>query len=302
MTHTPRVPRTERTRRSSRRPAGRLPAALAICAALLLGTAAPALAEDEDGDGTGTDTGTPSTVAAGTSFRTAGVLEQGGTATAPATIGEYLYWVFPVAAGQNASASATVTFRDQGVRSGAGTWRLDLYDGLRRLQPCTAGRAEDTADAGADSLVLDCTLRTVRAWAEPWANDPLPGAYYLRLTAVDLPEEDLGLPVEVTLEVGAEDAGGARARGGELPAPLVLTNRAGELDPALPDEDADAEEAEDGDAEGSGSVTGAGALTEPEVGWNGGWWSDRWLWTGAGGILGGLAAIAGYTLVRRPRA
>ncbi|MQS06757.1 hypothetical protein [Streptomyces alkaliphilus] len=293
MTHTPRA------RRPFRRPLGRISATLAVCAGLMMGAAAPALAEDDDTGETGTGTGNPSAIAAGTSFRTAGVLEQGGTATASATIGEYLYWVFPVAAGQNAEASATVTFRDHGARTGPSTWRLDLYDGLRRLQPCTAGRAEDTVDAAADTLVLDCTLRTVRAWAEPWANDPLPGAYYLRLTAVDLPEEDLGLPVEVTLEVGAEDAGGARARGGELPAPLVLTNRAGEIDPTAP---ADGEESEDPEREeGAGPATGAGALTEPETGWNGGWWSDRWLWTGAGGVLGGLAAIAGYTLVRRPR-
>ncbi|GAB3125807.1 hypothetical protein GCM10027160_48820 [Streptomyces calidiresistens] len=295
MTHPQRVPHAHRARRA----VGRLSAVLAIGAALLWGTTAPALAEDTDDTGTGAGTGGPSTVAAGTSFRTAGVLEQGGVATSSATIGEYLYWVFPVAAGQNANASATVTFRDQGTRSGPTTWRLDLYDGLRRLQPCTAGRAEDTAEATADTLVLDCTLRTVRAWAEPWANDPLPGAYYLRLTAVDLPEEDLGLPVEVTLEVGAEDAGGARARGGELPAPLLLTNRAGEIDPTAPadGEDAEASEGEE-DAEPAG---GASALAEPEVGWNGGWWSDRWLWTGAGGVLGGLAAVAGYTLVRRPR-
>lgn len=104
----------------------------------------------------------------------------------------------------------------------------------------------------AASVELSCTLRTVRAGAEPWSNDPLPGSYYVRLTVVDLPEEDLGLPLRAAVEADVEEEGGAFAVDGALATPLV-----------------------------AGTVTGS--LREPEDGWSGGWWSDRWLWTAAGG-------------------
>ena len=71
-----------------------------------------------------------------------------------------------------------------------------MYDGLRRRQACQYGAQTRTAAAGASSVELACVLRTVRAWSEPWANDPLPGTYYVRLTVVGLTTADLGLPVE----------------------------------------------------------------------------------------------------------
>jgi hypothetical protein len=37
---------------------------------------------------------------------------------------------------------------------------------------------------------------------------------------------------------------------------------------------------------------------EPEDGWTSGWWSDRWVWTAAGGALAALAGVAGYRLTR----
>ncbi len=35
---------------------------------------------------------------------------------------------------------------------------------------------------------------------------------------------------------------------------------------------------------------------EPDDGWSSGWWSDRWVWTGIGGVLAALAGIGGYAL------
>lgn len=302
----------DRAARAARRsrPSGvtaRLAAAAALATALLLGGAPGATADDHE-PGQQED-GEPTPMDAGSGFRTAAVLEGVDLAVSPATIGEYLYWAFPVGAGSNATAAATVDLTGTPPRSGPVTWQLDLYDGLRRRQSCVAGSATVTAPPEAESVELSCELRTVRAWAEPWSNDPLPGAYYLRLTAVALPEEDLGLPVSVLIEARAEDAGGSRARGGDLGDPLVLTARAGTLgdDAAPPDPDAEAEEsaAEPDTGADAGSdgeeIRYAGVVGEPDGGWNGGWWSDRWLWTAGGGLLGALAAIAGYTLTRHPR-
>ncbi len=76
---------------------------------------------------------------------------------------------------------------------GAQTWQIDVYDGLRRRQACQYGAATSTAAQDASSVELACVLRTVRAWSEPWANDPLPGTYYVRLTVADLAgSADLG--------------------------------------------------------------------------------------------------------------
>ncbi|NED12286.1 hypothetical protein G3I33_12360, partial [Streptomyces sp. SID9124] len=74
-------------------------------------------------------------------------------------------------------------------------------DGLRRRQACQWGAQTRTADARTSSLELACVLRTVRAWSEPWSNDPLPGTYYLRLTAVNVPASDLGMPVSAEVRV-----------------------------------------------------------------------------------------------------
>ncbi|HEY9437600.1 MAG TPA: hypothetical protein VIS29_02920, partial [Streptomyces sp.] len=160
----------------------------------LLTTAGTALADDPsasaspspgDGDAGPTE--------AGTSFRTATAIQQDQAATATASTGDYLYWTFPADAGQRATVTAKVTLPDSATRHGASTWQVDVYDGLRRRQACMYGHQTRKAAQDATTVELSCVLRTVRAGSEPWANDPLPGSYYIRLTVVDLPAEDLGL-------------------------------------------------------------------------------------------------------------
>ncbi|MBT2392303.1 hypothetical protein J7E87_23490 [Streptomyces sp. ISL-1] len=202
---------------------------------------------------------------AGSSFRTATVVRPGQRATAQASTGDYLYWQFPADAGQQATVRATVKLPESNARHGAHTWKLDVYDGLRRRQACRYGSDAKAAPVGAASVELSCALRTVRAWSEPAANDPLPGAYFVRLTVVDAPAEDLGEPVDAALEVTAADSGGAAAVDGALAAPLV---------PA------------------------SGPKVEPDGGWSSGWWSSRVLWTVGGAVLAALAGIWGYRLSR----
>ncbi|MBZ9600022.1 MULTISPECIES: hypothetical protein [Streptomyces] len=249
--------------------AGLLAAAAALAVA---GTAAgPASADTPSPSATPGKGGAAAEAAApteaGTSFRTAAPFRPGQKATAGASSGDYLYWVLPVDAQQRVTVKAAVTLPESAARHGASTWQLDVYDGLRRRQACTYGTQSRAAAKEAASVELSCTLRTVRAGAEPWANDPLPGSYYVRLTVVDLPEEDLGLPVRAAVEADVHEEGGAFAVDGALAKPLV-----------------------------AGTVTGS--LREPEDGWSGGWWSDRWLWTAAGGVLGALAGVFGYSLTR----
>ncbi|MFF8271624.1 hypothetical protein ACF059_30200 [Streptomyces sp. NPDC016562] len=219
------------------------------------------------GKDAGKDAGEKAPTEAGTSFRTATPFRPGQKATAQASSGDYLYWVLPVDAQQRVTVKATVTLPEPASRHGASTWQLDVYDGLRRRQACTYGMQSEAAAKDAASVVLSCTLRTVRAGAEPWANDPLPGSYYVRLTVVDLPDEDKGLPVRAAVEAEVKETGGAHAVDGALSTPLV-------------------------------PATVTGTLREPEDGWSGGWWSDRWIWTAAGGILGAIAGIFGYSLTR----
>ncbi|GAA3293745.1 hypothetical protein [Streptomyces cinereospinus] len=214
---------------------------------------------------------------AGTSFRTAAEIGQGRTATADASAGDYLYWSFPADAGERPTVRATVRLPDAHA---AETWQVDVYDGLRRRQACQYGTQTRTAAADAASLELACTLRTVRAWSEPWANDPLPGTYYVRLTAVGLPTSDLGLPVRAEVRVAAREIGGATAVDGALAEPLVpgaaVTSAATDEDAAVLSD------------------------VEPEDGWASGWWSDRWVWTAVGGALAALAGVGGYALTRGP--
>ncbi|MEV4436735.1 hypothetical protein [Streptomyces sp. NPDC049555] len=234
----------------------RLLAATVAAGAVLLGLG-PAATADE---------GRPAPSEAGTAFRTAVAVEQGQRATADASTGDYLYWQFPAGAGQQPTVKATVNLPESATRNGTSTWQLDVFDGLRRRQACASGAPTQRAAREEASVTLTCTLRTVRPWAERWANDPLPGAYYVRLTVADAPDRDMGLPVHAEMQVTADDAGGARAEGGSLGAPLH-----------------------------------AAAVTEPEDGWNGSWWSGRWGWTLGGAVLCALAAIGGYTLTRHPR-
>ncbi|WP_069816611.1 hypothetical protein [Streptomyces sp. TP-A0874] len=237
---------------------------------------------------------------AGTTFRTATAIEEGRKATAVASTGDYLYWVFPVGAGRTATAEATVTLPDSASRHGEARWRLDVFDGLRRRQACVSGDQAVAAAKETESVSLSCTLRTVRAWAEPWSSDPLPGAYYLRLTVVDGPDEDLGLPVRAEIEARTEDAGGSSAVGGDLAAPLTPVVQSGaEPGNEVPD-GSGGEEPEPSPSAARSGERDQVLLAEPEGGWSG-WWSSRWLWTGGGGVLAALAGVAGYSLTRRPR-
>ncbi|THA28348.1 hypothetical protein E6R18_28300 [Streptomyces sp. A1277] len=256
----------------------------ALLTGLALLTGAGAAAADDasaspspsaSGDGSGP-------TEAGTAFRTATALQQDETATAGASTGDYLYWVFPADAGQRATVTAKVTLPESATRHGAQTWQVDVYDGLRRRQACMYGKQTGRAGSDAASVELTCVLRTVRALAEPWANDPLPGSYYVRLTVVDLASADLGLPVHTEVRVTSKDQGGSADVDGTLSKPLVPGVSSAEQ--ASDDSDASAE-----------PVALAG---EPEDGWSSGWWTSRWLWTAGGGVLAALTAVFGYSLTR----
>lgn len=246
-------------------------------AILMLGLAvAPAVADSSPSPSASEDDGAPTE--AGTSFRTATEIEQGQTATAGASTGDYLYWSFPADAGQRPTVKATVKLPDTHA---AETWQVDVYDGLRRRQACQYGAQTRTAAADSASVELTCVLRTVRAWSEQWADDPLPGTYYIRLTAVDVPTSDLGLPVDAEVRVDSEDIGGSAAVDGALAQPLV---------PGVAVKSQEDEE--------SSSASAVLSSIEPEDGWASGWWSDRWVWTAIGGALAALAGIGGYALSR----
>src|SRR5690606_24724476 len=113
-----------------------------LSAALLaLGlAAAPAAADSSPSPEASRDDGAPTR--AGTSFRTATEVEQGQTATARASTGDYLYWSFPADAGQRPTVRATVQLPE---RHAAETWQIDVYDGLRRRQACQYGAQTRTA-------------------------------------------------------------------------------------------------------------------------------------------------------------
>ncbi|GAA3581194.1 hypothetical protein [Streptomyces osmaniensis] len=246
-------------------------------ALLALGLAAgPAAADSSPSPSASEEGGAPTT--AGTSFRTATEVEQGQTATASASTGDYLYWSFPADAGQRPTVKATVKLPDTHA---AETWQIDVYDGLRRRQACQYGAQTRTAAANSASVELTCVLRTVRAWSEQWADDPLPGTYYIRLTTVEVPTSDLGLPVGAEVRVDSEDIGGSAAVDGSLAEPLV------------PGVAVKSQEDED-----SSSASAVLSSIEPDDGWASGWWSDRWVWTAIGGVLAALAGIGGYALTR----
>ncbi|MEU9184192.1 hypothetical protein AB0D14_06410 [Streptomyces sp. NPDC048484] len=250
---------------------------------LLLGVAAvPAAADASPSASPSGDSAAPTS--AGTSFRTATEVDQGQRATASASTGDYLYWSFPADSGQRPTVQAKVKLPD---KHASATWQIDVYDGLRRRQACQYGAQTRTAAQDAASVELSCTLRTVRAWSEPWSEDPLPGTYYIRLTTVGLAAADLGLPVSAEVQVDSKNIGGSAAVDGSLGEPLV------------PGVAVTAKE----DDEDSGTTAVLSSI-EPDDGWASGWWSDRWVWTGIGGVLAALAGIGGYALTRgagRPR-
>ncbi|MFE0451876.1 hypothetical protein ACFW2D_11380 [Streptomyces sp. NPDC058914] len=246
-------------------------------ALLALGLAAGPAAADSTPSPSPSDEGSAPT-SAGTSFRTATEVEQGRTATASASTGDYLYWSFPADAGRRPTVKATVKLPEEHTGQ---TWQVDVYDGLRRRQACQYGAQTRTAAPGTASVELACVLRTVRAWSEPWANDPLPGTYYVRLTAVGVKTADLGLPVDAELRVDSKDIGGSAAVDGSLAEPLV---------PGVA--------VTSGNDEDDSSSSPVLSSLEPDDGWSSGWWSDRWVWTAVGGVLAALAGIGGYALTR----
>jgi hypothetical protein len=252
---------------------------LLAAAALLAGTALAGLtgsaAADDSSSTPSADPSASSTAdagtdaaptEAGTDFRTATAIKQGQQATANASAGDYLYWAFPADSGEHVTVKATVTFPAASVRHGASTWQLDVYDGLRRRQSCRFGSQTRTAAADATSVELSCSLRAIRAWAEPWSNDPLRGAYYLRLTVLGLPPTDLGLPVQAAVKATSSGTAGRQAVDGSV-APVVSANS---------------------------------AAVAPSGGWAGTWWSARWLWTGGGGLLAALIGVGAHRLARGP--
>jgi hypothetical protein len=218
---------------------------------------------------------------AGTNFLTASALAPGQNAEVSATTGDYLYWSFAASAGQTDTAQVTVTLPPSTDRHGPQTWSVDVFDGLRRRQACTAGPEHATADQTAGTLALSCTLRQVRSWADSWSGDPLPGTYYVRLTASDVPQADLGLAAQVQLHIAAKgSADDAQPEGGDLKAPLVPPG-----------------------AKAAAPAVGAVAPTAPKHHWYT-WltdWNTRWYWTLGGAALAALAGIGGYKLTRHPR-
>ncbi|MEU3861791.1 hypothetical protein AB0F03_31265 [Streptomyces sp. NPDC028722] len=247
-------------------------------ALLALGLAAGPAAADSSPSPAASDDGKAPT-RAGTSFRTATEIEQGQRATASGSTGDYLYWSFPADTGQRPTVRATVKLPGT---HGSEAWQLDVYDGLRRRQACQYGAQTRTAAQGTGSVELACVLRTVRGWSEPWADDPLPGTYYVRLTVVDLGASDLGQPVSAEVRVDSKDIGGAAAVDGSLGKPLV---------PGI---------AVKADEDKGGSKAAVLSSFGSDDGWSSGWWSDRWVWTAIGGMLAALAGIGGYVLTRGP--
>lgn len=264
-----------------------------VVGALIAGTAlftaaGTAVADDPSASASPSDKGDEAgPTEAGTSFRTATAIQQDRTATAGASTGDYLYWTFPADAGQRATVTAKVTLPESATRHGVSTWQVDVYDGLRRRQACMYGHQTRKAAPDAATVELSCVLRTVRAWSEPWANDPLPGSYYIRLTVVDLPDEDLGLPISAETKVTAAGQGGAHDVDGALAEPLV------------PGASSVEQASDDASPAADGTVRPRVSLgSEPDDGWASGWWTARWLWTAGGGVLAALAAVFGYSLTR----
>ncbi|MFC8453158.1 peptidase [Kitasatospora sp. NPDC057223] len=268
-------------------------AALALAAPVLAALPAPAASAASPSASASPSAGsTAPTSKVGTTFLTATTLAPGQDAKVAASTGDYLYWAFAAAEGRTPTVALNVTLAPAADRHGPQTWSVEVFDGLRRRQSCTAGTQNATGEAAAASLALSCTLRQVRSWAEPWSGDPLPGTYYVRLSVTDAPQQDLGLAASVQLHIttrGGQDD--AQPEGGSLKAPLVPPVNAGATV-----------------APGTTAVPAAGARAaapvEPESHWYTGWfsgWNSRWFWTVAGGALAALAGVAGYTLTRHPR-
>ncbi|WP_438819598.1 peptidase, partial [Micromonospora endophytica] len=262
-------------------------AAIALTPAAALAAPAPALATPVLAAPSGGPTPSPGAATvtkAGTSFLSATPVAAGQPVRVGASTGEYLYWSFPAEAGETHEITASVSLAQD--RTGTSTWSVEVFDGLRRRQACTAGAQTPTADASASTVAIGCTLRRVRPWAEPWSADPLPGTYYVRLTVVDVPEPDLGLPINVDLLVSTTGDADTSEEDGKLEAPLVPPTKAGEVLDSVP-----TVAPEDEDDGWNLDLTG----WLPEAG-------SRWVWTTIGGILAAVAGVVGFALTRRPSA
>jgi uncharacterized protein (TIGR03382 family) len=218
---------------------------------------------------------------AGTTFLTAADLPPDQPVQVTAVTGDYLYWSFTAEAGQQPELTAKVTLPASAGRNGPESWIVEVFDGLRRRQPCVAGDQSPVAAADATEVTLGCTLRQVRSWAEPSDQDPLPGTYFVRLSATELPDQDLGLPVQVELSLAAP-TGDTGADQGKLSAPLTQINQPGAVVT-----DAPAPVASEAPDDGS-------SLSLPEF-------SSRWVWTGTGGILAAVGGLVGFSWTRRRR-
>ncbi|GAA1241995.1 hypothetical protein GCM10009665_35930 [Kitasatospora nipponensis] len=292
---------------------------VALAGALLLGAAAPAAAASGSpstapstarsrSPSAGAPGGTPAAAtSAGTSFLTATTLAPGQRASVSASTGDYLYWAFPAAEGRTPALTVTVTLPAAADRHGPQTWTAEVFDGLRRRQACTAGHQSATAAASATSLTVDCTLRRIRSWAEPWSGDPLPGTYYIRLSLADAPAQDLGLPARADLTLAASgSADDAQPEGGSLKVPLAPPVNAGAtLAPTATAVPTAAPSPSAGASAGASGIRVVAAAPAARIAH---WYSDlfsqwnsRWGWTLAGGALAALAGVGGYTLTRHPR-
>jgi hypothetical protein len=256
--------------------------ALSAAAAALLLSAGPAAADTASPSPSPSDSLAPVTTA-GSSFLTATAVQPGQPVQLAGSTGDYLYWSFTAEAGQTDKIAITVTLPPTASRHGASSWAVDVFDGLRRRQACTAGAQTPTAAAGAASVTLGCTLRQVRAWAEPWSGDPLPGTYYVRLAVTGLPEQDLGLSMQVAMRITAHDSDDIQPEGGELKASLTQPVAAGTVLTSAPP---------------------VAAEEEKDTGWSWDWLPDlstRWAWTAVGGAIAAITGVGGYNLTRHPR-
>lgn len=227
----------------------------------------------------------PTVNRAGTSFLNATPISPDQPVQVAAATGDYLYWSFTASAGKVYDVAITVKLPDQNGRHGAQAWIVEAFDGLRRRQACVAG-AQSPVGAASDAQVSPrCTLRQIRSWAEPWSGDPLPGTYYLRLSATELPEQDLGQQVDVDLSLTARD-GDVSADDGELAAALTPVTKAGTVSAASA-AGAGGTAAEETDTDDDSFLPDLPSL------------SARWFWTAGGGVLAALAAVVGFALTRR---
>ncbi|MGI5487236.1 hypothetical protein [Microtetraspora malaysiensis] len=261
--------------------------ALSAAAAALLLSAGPAVADITSPSPSPSESLAPVTTA-GSSFLTATAVQPGQPVQLAGSTGDYFYWSFTAEAGQTDKIAITVTLPPKTSRHGASSWAVDVFDGLRRRQACTAGAQTPTAAAGAASVTLGCTLRQVRAWAEPWSGDPLPGTYYVRLAVTELPEQDLGLPMQVAMRVSAHDSDDIQPEGGELKTPLTQPVAAGTVLTSAPPVAAEKAEKEKG----------------TRWSWSWDWLPDlstRWAWTAVGGAIAAITGVGGYSLTRHPR-